>query len=34
LGLARPPVERRLPHTESPFGTYRFKRNWDDHAAY
>jgi membrane associated rhomboid family serine protease len=34
LGLTSPPVERRLPHTESPFGTYRFQRKWDDHAGY
>jgi membrane associated rhomboid family serine protease len=34
VGLASPPVERRLPHTEAPFGTYRYHRNWNDHAGY
>jgi membrane associated rhomboid family serine protease len=33
LGMASPPVERRLPHTESPFGAYRYHRNWDDHIG-
>jgi membrane associated rhomboid family serine protease len=34
VGLARPPVEKRLPHTEAPFSSFRYHRNWDDHAAY
>lgn len=33
LGLSSPPVEQRLPHTEAPFGTYRFRRKWDDHIG-
>jgi membrane associated rhomboid family serine protease len=34
LGFARPPVEQRLPHTEQPFGTYRYHRNWNDHIGH
>jgi membrane associated rhomboid family serine protease len=34
LGMASPPVERRIPHTEAPFGTFRYHRRWDDHAGY
>lgn len=33
VGLARPAVEQRLPNTQAPFGTYRFRRNWNDHIG-
>jgi membrane associated rhomboid family serine protease len=33
MGFCTPPVEQRLPHTESPFGAYRYRRNWNDHIG-
>lgn len=34
VGWVRPPVEKRLPHTERPVSAFRYNRRWDDHAEY